>query len=368
MMAVGLGIHGEPGISEEPIPSARDLAALLVRKLLAEKPAEATDRVVPILNGLGSVKYDELFVLYAAVSELLADAGLTVVAPECGELVTSLDMAGVSLTLFWVDAELEDLWERPADAPAFRKGSIRAEADDTLHEESTAVIATAIEGAEQHAAAPLALQLLTIVRDTLATHEEALGRLDAIAGDGDHGIGMLAGAEGALAAAEREVAAGAGVGRVLDAAGSAWAESAGGTSGALWGVKLRAVADTLGSADSLDRAALVQSAAAGYAAMTSLGGAGVGDKTIIDAFAPYVAALENGLADDVAAPLWQSAAAAATRAAEATSDLSPRLGRARPLAGKSLGHPDAGATSFGLIATAIGESVPHLLTPEGSTL
>jgi dihydroxyacetone kinase len=372
MMAVGLGIHGEPGISEEPIPTARDLAALLVGKLLAEKPPEATDRVVPILNGLGAVKYDELFVLYAAVSELLTDAGLTVVAPECGELVTSLDMAGVSLTLFWVDTELEDLWDHPADAPAFRKGSIRAEADDSLHEDDALVTAAVSEGAEQHAAAPLALELITLVRDTLVAHEEALGRLDAIAGDGDHGIGMVAGAQGAVAAAALALEAGAGVGQVLEAAGTAWAESAGGTSGALWGVTWRAVGSTLGAAGHLDRVTLVQSAAAGLNAMTGLGGATVGDKTIIDAFAPFVAALENGLEGgalnnaDSADRLWQEAASVATAAAAATADLRPRLGRARPLAEKSFGHPDAGATSFALIATAIGASISHTLNTEGS--
>jgi len=376
MMAVGLGIHGEPGISEMPIPPARELAALLVHKLLAEKPPEATDRVVPILNGLGAVKYDELFVLYAAVSDLLTDAGLTVVAPECGELVTSLDMAGVSLTLFWVDAELEELWGHPADAPAFRKGSIRAEAEDTLHEEVAPAATAAAEGAEQHAAAPLALALLTVVRDTLVENEHALGRLDAIAGDGDHGIGMVAGAQGAVAAATLALEDGAGAGQVLESAGTAWAESAGGTSGALWGVTWRAIGSTLGAAEHLDRATLVRSVGAGLNAMTGLGGAAVGDKTIIDAFAPFVAALERGL-DDAALNnaalnnasvdrLWQDAASAATAAAAATADLRPRLGRARPLAEKSFGHPDAGATSFALIATAVGASITRILSEEGS--
>ena len=381
MMSLGLGIHGEPGISDVPIPTADGLADILVDRLLAERPEGATDRVVPILNGLGSVKYDELFVLFGAVARRLEEAGLTIVAPECGELVTSLDMAGVSLTLFWVDAELEELWGHPADAPAFRKGSIRAEAEDTLHEEVAPAATAAAEGAEQHAAAPLALALLTVVRDTLVENEHALGRLDAIAGDGDHGIGMVAGAQGAVAAATLALEDGAGAGQVLESAGTAWAESAGGTSGALWGVTWRAIGSTLGAAEHLDRATLVRSVGAGLNAMTGLGGAAVGDKTIIDAFAPFVAALERGLDDAApnnAAPnnaalnnasvdrLWQDAASAATAAAAATADLRPRLGRARPLAEKSFGHPDAGATSFALIATAVGASITRILSEEGS--
>ncbi len=74
-----------------------------------------------LLNGLGSVKYEELFVLWDAVRPLLEAAGLDVVAPEVGELVTSLDMAGCSLTVSWLDDELERLWLAPADSPAFRR-------------------------------------------------------------------------------------------------------------------------------------------------------------------------------------------------------------------------------------------------------
>ncbi|MFS2032212.1 dihydroxyacetone kinase subunit DhaK, partial [Curtobacterium sp. CT11-45] len=109
-MAIGMGIHGERGIDETDVPSADGLAALLVDRLLDELPAGITaagSRVVPILNGLGSVKYEELFVVYRSVQRRLVDAGVVIVEPEVGELVTSFDMAGVSLTLFWLDDELE---------------------------------------------------------------------------------------------------------------------------------------------------------------------------------------------------------------------------------------------------------------------
>ena len=102
-MSLGLGIHGEPGISEHPMPTASELAELLVSRLLEDKPEDAGDRVVAIVNGLGTVKYDELFLLFGKVEKLLTKAGLTVVEPECGELVTSLDMSGLSLTLLWLD-------------------------------------------------------------------------------------------------------------------------------------------------------------------------------------------------------------------------------------------------------------------------
>ena len=120
-IAWGLGIHGEPGVGEGQLPSADELAAELVRRVLEDAPADGGSRVAVLLNGLGSVKYEELFVLWSAVLPLLEAAGLEVVAPEVGELVTSLDMAGCSLTVSWLDDELERLWLAPADAPGFRR-------------------------------------------------------------------------------------------------------------------------------------------------------------------------------------------------------------------------------------------------------
>ena len=73
---LGLGIHGEPGVSSHDMPTAAELAALLVDGVLAETPSGATDRVAVILNGLGRTKYEELFVVWKTVAALLAAAGL----------------------------------------------------------------------------------------------------------------------------------------------------------------------------------------------------------------------------------------------------------------------------------------------------
>ena len=77
--------------------------------MLAERPAGRQEALALVLNGLGATKYEELFVLWTTVSTLLKDAGLEVIAPEAGEFVTSLDMQGCSLTLLWLDDELETL-------------------------------------------------------------------------------------------------------------------------------------------------------------------------------------------------------------------------------------------------------------------
>ncbi|MGO4121390.1 dihydroxyacetone kinase subunit DhaL [Arthrobacter sp. YAF16] len=357
MMSVGLGIHGEPGISEQPLPTASELAALLVDGLLKDKPETAGRRVVPILNGLGTVKYDELFLLFGKIEALLTAAGLEIVEPECGELVTSLDMSGLSLTLFWLDAELEKFWSAPADTPAFRKGNLAPRRARTLSAQADAAAAPALAAtAASTSLAATAVGVLKVAQSVVVEHEEALGKLDAIAGDGDHGIGMRRGVDAAVAAAEQSHAAGAGLEELLTAAGEQWAERAGGTSGALWGAAVTAVGRALGSKDAYTPADAAAAVDALRDAIITLGKAEAGDKTMVDALLPFADVFNRAIDDgDGVARSLRTAADAAAQAAEATASLSPKKGRARPLAEKSLGHPDPGAVSFGLIAGRVAD-------------
>lgn len=359
-MGLGLGIHGEPGVSERELPSASELAKILVDGLLAEAPETGSRRVTAILNGLGATKYEELFVVWGTVARLLAEAGVEVVAPEVGELVTSLDMAGCSLTLTWLDDELERLWQAPADTPAYRKGTVElseadAEADDEELPELPEEVA-AVAPAEGQATAATVVRGLRAVADLLRDEEEELGRLDAIAGDGDHGRGMTRGSSAAVEAAEAAAARGVGPAAVLVAAGDAWAAKAGGTSGVLWGAALRSFGDLLPD----DRPALPGDLAAGasaaLASVQRLGRAELGDKTLVDAMVPFVETLRREVDGGASGPeAWARAAEEATKAAKGTADLRPRTGRARPLAERSVGTPDPGATSLALVLTRIGE-------------
>jgi dihydroxyacetone kinase len=363
-MSVGLGIHGEPGISDQPLPSADHLAGLFVERLLAEPPSGVEPRgarATVIVNGLGSVKYEELFVLYGAVARRFADAGVTIVAPECGELVTSLDMAGVSVTVCWLDDELAGLWQDPAAAPAFRRGVVGAHGPSRTRaprQRTTPAAAAAAEPAWLQDVAPRVLDGIAAVRDAVDREREELGRIDAVAGDGDHGIGMSRGLQAALDAGAAARDGGAGGAGILAAAGEAWADRAGGTSGALWGAALTAAASSLRGQAQPAADVLAQAADAAVSAIRTTGGAEIGDKTMVDAAVPFVDALRASMgAGASVAEAWGSAARAARTAAEATRDLVPRLGRARPLAEKSLGHPDAGAISFALIVETIAEQL-----------
>ncbi|QZQ56778.1 dihydroxyacetone kinase family protein [Curtobacterium sp. TC1] len=356
-MAIGMGIHGERGIAEADVPTASGLADLLVDKLLTELPSGVVvdgARVVPILNGLGSVKYEELFVVFNAVQRKLTAAGVVVVEPEVGELVTSFDMAGVSLTLFWLDDELEQLWAAPADSPAYRKGGAVPQeqvAPETLAADEQAPVTPGTEASQASAARVAAA--ITAIRVTIDDHADELGRIDAVAGDGDHGIGMQRGSTAADRAAQDAAARGAGAGSVLAIAGDAWSDKAGGTSGAIWGAALEALGRVLGDV-SRPTAATVQSAVHAATEAVLAFGAVPGDKTMVDAIVPFDRVLTDRVAagDDLVSA-WSAASAAATAAADATADLLPKMGRARTHGEDAVGTPDAGATSFALITAAV---------------
>ncbi|MDT7582011.1 MAG: D-erythrulose 4-kinase [Pseudonocardiales bacterium] len=360
-MAVGLGIHGEPGIDETDVPTAEELAALFVSKLLDEVPAGvevAGARVVPILNGLGSVKYEELFVVYRGVDRLLREAGVEVVDPEVGEFCTSFDMAGCSLTLLWLGnetgGELERLWTAPADTPAFRRGSIaeREHVDTAATEAAERTIPPASEESRQAAATIAAL--LARSAEALDGQADELGRMDSVAGDGDHGIGMQRGSRAGAKAARAAAEAGAGAGTTLHEAGDAWSDTGGGTSGVIWGRMLQTLGRALRDDAAVDAAAVVTAVTQARDDVMGFGKAQVGDKTMIDAVVPFVDDLSQGVGSGRSLrEAWAHAAGVAEEAAQATAQLAAKIGRSRAHGEKSIGTPDPGAVSFALIATTV---------------
>ncbi len=357
-MDFGLGIHGEPGISSAPWMNAKDLAIRLVQTVLAERPQDASGRAAVLVNGLGATKYEELYALFGDVAELLRTAGVELVEPEVGELVTSLDMAGCSLSITWLDEELEGYWVAPADTPAFRRGTAQASSRFTTRRTMTADVRERVvdEASEESvAAAAIARDLLHTLSETVETHKDYLGKLDAIAGDGDHGIGM---SRGAKAAAEAAAQTEGGAQTVLAAAAAAFSDKAGGTSGILWGMLIDGVGQALGNTETVTAERLADAVHQSAINLKSFSKAELGDKTMLDALFPFVDTLVSEVRGG--APLdraWRTAAETCVAAAEATASLVPRIGRARPLAERSVGSPDPGAISLGLITTALGQAL-----------
>ncbi|MDR2567260.1 MAG: dihydroxyacetone kinase family protein [Bifidobacteriaceae bacterium] len=355
-MAVGLGIHGEPGIAEAPVGSANDAADLLVDGLFEERPPVSGQRVAVLVNGLGTTSPDELHLVFARVKDRIEAAGMVLVAPLVADLVTSLDMAGLSLSIMYLTDEFERLWLEPADCAYFGRGSVGARDRRVVAEAKDDEQVIPPASAESQAVAAQLAGMFEAVRDLLAAEEAALGAIDSVAGDGDHGAGMRRGSAGAARAARAAAEAGAGVKTLLKCAGEAWSNDAGGASGALWGGGLAAAGAVLGDQGAPDDAATAAAVRAYRDAIISRGGAQVGDKTMVDAIIPFAAALDREVAAGAdLGSAWRAAAAESTSAAAATAEIVARVGRARTHGTHSLGTPDAGATSFAMIVTKLGQ-------------
>jgi dihydroxyacetone kinase-like protein len=120
---VGIGIHGEPGRERRPIAPAREVAAMLVEPVLADLPAADGAPVIAFLNGMGGTPLIELYIMYSEVQQLLQKAGIPVARSLVGNYITSLDMAGCSVTLLRADDELVRLWDAPVNTPGLRWGT-----------------------------------------------------------------------------------------------------------------------------------------------------------------------------------------------------------------------------------------------------
>ncbi|MFM0497005.1 dihydroxyacetone kinase subunit DhaK [Paraburkholderia caledonica] len=122
-MEIGIGIHGEPGTHRGNLESADAIAERITREILDDLDAQQGSRVALLVNGLGATPLEELYLLYRRSARLIADRGLKVARSYVGEYVTSLEMAGASITVMLLDDELQALLEAPASSPFFRDGT-----------------------------------------------------------------------------------------------------------------------------------------------------------------------------------------------------------------------------------------------------
>jgi phosphoenolpyruvate---glycerone phosphotransferase subunit DhaK len=120
---IGIGIHGEPGRRRVPIATARDIAEMLAEPVLADLDFTHGDGGLAFVNGMGATPLLELYLMYGEIAAILEKAGVTVVRSLVGSYVTSLDMAGCSLTLVRMDDEFLRLWDAPVVTPGLRWGA-----------------------------------------------------------------------------------------------------------------------------------------------------------------------------------------------------------------------------------------------------
>jgi dihydroxyacetone kinase-like protein len=121
-MELGVGIHGEPGRERVALAPAKEIASMLLEPILADLPFSSGDSVLAFVNGLGGTPLIELYVLYNEVNKVLAGHGVQVARSLVGSYITSLDMAGSSITLLKLDDDLTSLWDAPVNTPGLRWG------------------------------------------------------------------------------------------------------------------------------------------------------------------------------------------------------------------------------------------------------
>jgi phosphoenolpyruvate---glycerone phosphotransferase subunit DhaK len=116
MMELGIGHHGEPGMRVAPLQTAREMARTMVEVILPELQQLPGNEVAVLVSGLGATPVMELYILYSAVQELLAESGLSVYRPYVGNYFSSLEMGGVTLTVMKLDGELKQCLDLPCDS------------------------------------------------------------------------------------------------------------------------------------------------------------------------------------------------------------------------------------------------------------
>jgi len=121
-MEIGVGIHGEPGRERVKVRQADEIAAMLTEPVLADLPFSQGDEVICMVNGMGGTPLIELFTIYRTVRQICEGHGVKTVRNLVGNYITSLEMAGCSVTLLKVDSEMLQLWDAPVCTPGLRWG------------------------------------------------------------------------------------------------------------------------------------------------------------------------------------------------------------------------------------------------------
>jgi dihydroxyacetone kinase len=371
-MEVGIGHHGEPGINVQSTCSASEMAEMMLDVVLPDLPFAAGDRVAVLVSGLGATPIMEQYILYSEIDQRLKARGMTVAFKQVGNLFTSLEMMGVTLTLMKLDEELESCLKHPCQsvgltvagaAQAHAAYSGKAQAVRTQAPTSTARASTAPRS-WAGPSVPLA-QAGSVVRDLIATivaNREYLSEIDGLIGDGDHGINMAKGFNGCATRLDGLGAGAADLSAALTQLSEALMDDIGGSMGPLYGNFFQGFVQTLGAYAQMDAALFGEALALAVKSVQSMGNAQVGDKSLVDTLVPardaFLAAVAGGA--DFGAAL-QAMADAAETGKNSTKDLQARIGRSARLGPRSIGVLDAGATSCCLILQSMARSLQNQL-------
>jgi ATP-dependent dihydroxyacetone kinase len=345
---VGLGIHGEQGVRRMPMATADQLTSLVLETIDADRKLGVGDRVILMINGLGSTPPLELSIVARAAIADLEARGVSVERAWAGTFLSALDMPGFSLSVMHVDDAALELIDAPTHAGAWPQGG------KVNHDRVLAASHQPALPSEERVSTPAGDRLRAAARaaaNALIAAEEQLTDLDSIAGDGDLGASMKRGGEAILAL---PALAFSDVSHGLMSMGDALRKAIAGSSGPFYATAMMRASRHLTDTPAPTAEQMAAAFAEAVEAISNLGGAKPGDRTMIDALHPAAVAFSAALSSrQPSAKAWESAVAAGIAGTEATKLMKPRLGRASYLGDRVVGHPDGGAVAVTLWLQAL---------------
>jgi len=373
-MEYGVGIHGEPGRKREKMMTADELAFRMTNDLMKDIGLNENAEIAVLINGFGGTPLQELYLFNNAVTRELSKRNIRINRTFVGNYMTSIDMAGISLTVMKLDDELKTLLSKECNTPAFKvDGPVESlEYVDINDHEDEKEVFFETETEEEHAI--IKNEVITLnnmiylvdkMSEIIIKNEVPFCELDTHAGDGDFGMSVAKGFKqlkrGWSSILNQEHL---NMGTFLDACSMIIMEHCGGASGPIWGGAFRAASKAVEEKMELTVGEFAEMLQATLKGIQSVGersfgrGAEVGDKTLVDALVPCVNAwLESATAGTDIKTAFENGAEAAVKGAEYTKEIVARMGRAGAVGERSLGYPDAGAYALGVIFTELSRSL-----------
>jgi dihydroxyacetone kinase len=356
-MELGLGIHGEPGVKRTDLQPADGLTETLLTEILKHGKFGNQKRVAVMVNNLGATTEMELAIVARHAMLLLQRRGFTVERMYAGTFLSSLDMAGISISVLgvndawlrWLDADttapawpnvLKQRPGKPAAAIATEAGKeVRMLPGSTAQSEAGREAKKAIEAA----------------CEALIEAEGQLTEMDRVTGDGDLGASMARAAHAVLGSLGSypldDVPA------TLRALGQTLRRELGGSSGPLYGVLFLRCGSVLEASGATGVTQWVEALQQGCSAISELGAAKPGDRSMLDALDPFARTLKDAAGNRTLREAVMAAVAAAEHGVEATAQMKPLVGRSSYLGDRVLGHADPGAKAISVWLRAAAEAL-----------
>jgi dihydroxyacetone kinase len=356
-MELGLGIHGEPGVNRTQLQTADELTETLLTEILKHGKFGDEKRVAVMVNNLGATTEMELAIVARHATPFLESKGFTVERTYAGTFLSSLDMAGISISVLGVNDEWLHWLDAATTAPAWpnvlkqRPGKPEAQ----IAEDASTEVSSATGKSVQSEAGRKTRQAIEAACKALIEAEGELTEMDRVTGDGDLGISMERAAktvQGAVGSYPLDD-----VPATLKAIGHILRRELGGSSGPLYGVLFLRCGSVLENSCATGLAQWAQAFDQGCGAISQLGGAKPGDRTMLDALDPFVKALKKWGGVKASRDAVLAAVEAAERGVEATSQMKPRVGRSSYLGDRVFGYPDPGAKAVAVWLRAASEAL-----------